>query len=281
METLEKPVNPTVSDTTDLHVHEIDLAKYFDDPSQPIRLTSSLDSIPAIPGVVQAIIYRHGPDGNTAEYPDLKWISFRATSTDWTLDEGRFMVEPDSLFVLECGQRMINSRPCELQTGGASGDYWADVTTGEFVAYVIPEGFRVDSLDAFNWVMRKMLAVESDIMAVEQSADVIAAKAIVKNAAAMRDRLYKRYASLENFFGPDLGEFARQQLEGKKERTFYSPFGSVGLRKKAGGLKILDKDVALSVAKMEYPDAVDARAYLTRLLETAEAFLRTGKLAPW
>ena len=32
---------------------------------------------------------------------------------------------------------------------------------------------------------------------------------------------------------------------------------------------------------MEYPDAVDARAYLTTLLETAEAFLRTGKLAPW
>ena len=32
---------------------------------------------------------------------------------------------------------------------------------------------------------------------------------------------------------------------------------------------------------MEYPNAVDARAYLTTLLETAEAFLRTGKLAPW
>lgn len=32
---------------------------------------------------------------------------------------------------------------------------------------------------------------------------------------------------------------------------------------------------------MEYPDVVDARAYLTTLLETAEDFLRTGKLAPW
>lgn len=32
---------------------------------------------------------------------------------------------------------------------------------------------------------------------------------------------------------------------------------------------------------MEYPDVADARAYLTTLLEIAEAFLRTGKLAPW
>jgi len=32
---------------------------------------------------------------------------------------------------------------------------------------------------------------------------------------------------------------------------------------------------------MEYPDADDAREYLKTLLETAEAFLRTGKLAPW
>ena len=251
METLEKQT-VDVNATTEIHVHQNDLSAYIAGPDQGLQVTGPCPE----PGPFSAILYSGHCSHDGPDYTG-QWIAaicsgyLRKSKIETIL-----AIQPDSLFVLEHDHRMINGCPCALQKGGEDGDYWADTRYGDFVAFVVPEGFQVRTLDDFNWVMRRMLAVESQIMAVEQSADVIAAKAIVKNAAAMRDRLYKRYASLENFFGPDLGEFARQQLEGKKERTFYSPFGSVGLRKKAGGLKILDKDVALSVAKMEYPDAV-------------------------
>jgi hypothetical protein len=246
-------------ESTSLVVKRADLAKYFNDPSRPLKVLGGVVE----PGPFTAIV----SEDEGISIDKWQWIAavghsplaaFDVITGD--SDHILIYIEPDSLFVLEHDQRMINGVPCALQTGSETGDYWADTTTGEFVAFVVPEGFRVDSLESFNWVMRKMLTVESQIMAVEQSADVIAAKAIVANATAMRERLYKRYASLENFFGPDLGEFARQQMEGKKERTFYSPYGSVGLRKKAGGVKVADPDRAIEVIETLFPEGIEAVA---------------------
>ena len=167
--------------------------------------------------------------------------------------------------VLESGQALIEGKVCTLvQAENPAENYYADVDTGEFVAYAVKPEFQVKTAEDFNWVMGLMLRKESEIAAVETSAEVRAAKAVLANSEQMRKKLYPALNWLELRFKNELAEFAKTQFKGK-ERTYTGLMGSVSLRAKKGGVKVADAEKALLWAKAFFPDAVK--------VETKESFL--------
>lgn len=132
-----------------------------------------------------------------------------------------------------------------------------DTETGEVLGFVEqPTEFLVTDEDSCNWVLKKMLKVEADIMSIDNSADVLAADAVLRNATALRRVKEKRLEYLHKRFDAELGEYARGQLQGKKERTFKTIFGAIALRFVKGGLRVADKTLALRWATTAAPDAI-------------------------
>jgi len=167
--------------------------------------------------------------------------------------------------VLEAGHFIINDTVCVL----IEGSYYT-LEDGEFAGFAVPETFSVKDQESCDWVLRKFLDIESQINAVELSAEVLAAKAILANAESMRKGMYTKYRWLEMRFQNELVEYAKKQLEGKKERTFKTVLGSIALRTKKGGLRVLDKAKALEVAKL---------AKWTDAIKTTEEFQISGLAA--
>jgi hypothetical protein len=131
-----------------------------------------------------------------------------------------------------------------------------DIETGEVLGLAEKPEFTVKDEDSANWVLGKMLALESDIVAIETSARVIEAKAILANAAAMKKDASKRLEWLHARFTAEIGEWARPQLEGKKTKTLKTLLGAISFRVKKGGLRVADKDKALDWAKSNTPNAI-------------------------
>jgi hypothetical protein len=130
-----------------------------------------------------------------------------------------------------------------------------DAETGEFLGPV-DEKFRVDSIQAAEWVLQRMLEAEAAALAVEQTDAVIQARAIIANAEQLKAQHMRRAEGLRYRFEAELAEFARQQLAGQKSRTWKTLYGSVALRRVAGGLRVEDPEAAVAWAKKELPAAV-------------------------
>lgn len=133
--------------------------------------------------------------------------------------------------------------------------YDVDPGTGEVLSVqaALP-GFVVDSAERADWVLAKMLHADSEIAAINGSATVAQAKAILANAEAMTRRLANHRAALEWRFGPELAKFAKANLG--NTRTWRGLYGSVSFRATAARLKVTDQDSAGRWALAECPEAV-------------------------
>lgn len=137
---------------------------------------------------------------------------------------------------------LIESSPTEL--------YQVDPETGEVLGIVTPKPeFVIDTDDAANWCLAKMLAEESAIAAIDTADLVRQARAILENAEAMKKDRQRRLDWLHTRFDAELGKYARGALEGAKTRTLKLLCGSISLRTVKGGLRVIDEADALETAK--------------------------------
>jgi len=103
-------------------------------------------------------------------------------------------------------------------------------------------------------VLGKMLALDTEISAIDSSAIVQQARAILANAEKMKADLARRRAALEWRFGPELAHFARANLG--KTKTWRGYYGSVSFRTVPARLTVSDPEKAARWALQACPDAL-------------------------
>jgi hypothetical protein len=152
------------------------------------------------------------------------------------------------------------------------GGFMIDPETGEILGMLdTTDRFEVKAQDDAEWVLKKMLSAEADMAAIDNMPDVIRAKAVLENAEKLKKEQQCKLDWLHRRFDNELGEFARRQLEGQKGKTLKTIYGSISLRVKKGGLKVLDPAKALLMAKMDYPHAVKTtESFLISMLTDSE-----------
>lgn len=131
-----------------------------------------------------------------------------------------------------------------------------DHETGEITVGGLANAFQVDSEDAANWVLGKMLAVDCQIAAVNASEIVQQARAILANAEGITKDLQRKRDALEYRFGNELAEYARSALAGEKGRTWKALNGSVSFRATPARIAVDDEDKALAWAAFNCTAAI-------------------------
>ena len=138
------------------------------------------------------------------------------------------------------------------QTEISKDGFIVDTETGEVLGHAeAHERFTVDDAHAAEWVLERVQSADAEIAACDARF-----KAISENIAAMRKEHEKRKGWLLARFALELEAFASLELEGKKTRTFKTPYGSLSFRTVPGSVKVLDMEAAVKWAKMYEPDAV-------------------------
>lgn len=178
--------------------------------------------------------------------------------------------------------------------------YLCDAETGEVLGLVeMPkETFAVVDEDSLDWVLGKILDAESDLIAIERSAEVIRARAVLANVEKMRKEKQSRLDWLHARFDGEIREFTAKALEGKKGRTLKRSLGSISLKTVKGGIRLADEQTAIELARLKFPEAVRVvpatekfmisqlnpgdRAYIESQLSTAEPgpYARAFELKP-
>jgi hypothetical protein len=125
------------------------------------------------------------------------------------------------------------------------GDEYYDKETGEFVGLKVDDGFKVKDQGSMEWVLEKKLSYETNLRAEEARID-----AILANYEKMRKKAESKLRWFEARFLPEVEEYAKTQLTGKS-KFIECPYGRVSFRTKKGGVRITDKEKALSYAKIE------------------------------
>jgi hypothetical protein len=145
-----------------------------------------------------------------------------------------------------------------------------DAETGEIVGMAdAPPATGMTERDAV-WVLKRMLGLdaraasadaadaaataECEAMtaaamdALQQTPEWIAAEAVRRNAAAVRERAQKTRAYLEGLYAQPLaGVAARMALAG--ERSWATPYGTVSVRRKPARLEVADPEAAMAWAR--------------------------------
>ena len=126
-----------------------------------------------------------------------------------------------------------------------------DAETGEVVGLAQPE-FQVTDQASAEWVLEKIMDAELDA-----AREQMKLRALSENIQSKINRSNARAEWLRARFATELEVFARKELDGAKTKTWSSPFGKLALRTTKGGLRVLDKDLALAVAKSKgYTEAI-------------------------
>ena len=130
--------------------------------------------------------------------------------------------------------------------------YICDSLTGEVVGHVeVNERYVADTDQRVDWVLEGIQVQDAAIAALS-----LRLSAITANLTSMIKDHEQRRAWKLSRFSSDLQLFAAAQLEGKKTRTYKSPYGSLSFRTVPGSLKILDPEAALAWAESNAPEAV-------------------------
>lgn len=112
--------------------------------------------------------------------------------------------------------------------------YLIDADTGEIVGMVEQKAeFHVTDLASAEWVLEKMDAAECEASALETRL-----AAVQERMQTMIREKRKRMEWLKMRFGPELEQFAAQQLDGAKTKTLKTPWGNLAFRKVAGRLAV-------------------------------------------
>lgn len=137
---------------------------------------------------------------------------------------------------------------------------YVNIDTGEIIDIETPVGpdqpFIPTTETEVEWVLGKMATAEALLVSIRTRPEVLQAKAVLDNAAKMEKEAARKLDWLHARFDPDLGEFARKQLEGKKGKTWKSVLGSIALRLQKGKIKVENLELALEWAKAFDPEAI-------------------------
>jgi hypothetical protein len=118
-----------------------------------------------------------------------------------------------------------------------------DAETGECLGVWEKPAFHVTDQRTAEWVLEKVSGYDADIAALDARLN-----ALKENMEAMRRDLKQRRDGLVYRFGPELEKFAKDNLPAGK-KTWVCPYGSVAFRATQGGVKVIDEDLALEIAK--------------------------------
>lgn len=104
--------------------------------------------------------------------------------------------------------------------------------------------FRIDCKDKVEWALRKIGAWEDEIARVKAQST-----AIITRLENERQRFLARFEA-------DLEQYARQELEGSKRRSYDTMYGTMAFRKVPGGMIVSDKEKAIEAMRQVCPAAI-------------------------
>lgn len=119
---------------------------------------------------------------------------------------------------------------------------WYDTETGEYLGEEVTE-FTINDDSSFEWVMERIFNAESAKSAEEAKLDALRANCErkIKRASAKVEWLRARFsAEIENY--------AKTKIDGQS-KFVENAYGRVAFRTKKGGLRVTDKEMALTCAK--------------------------------
>lgn len=143
-----------------------------------------------------------------------------------------------------------------------------DEETGEILGVAGRPEFRVTDRASAEWVMERLLNAEAAIEAIDKTAAVIHARAILANAETMQKDHRRKLEWFHARFDTELGEWAKGELEGAKTRTVKTLYGSISLRTIQGRIALKSGEEALAAA-MEFAQRVAPQAIRKELLISA------------
>lgn len=169
--------------------------------------------------------------------------------------------------------------------------FMVDEETGEIVSVIVPkDSFRVDSVENFDWVMKKLGEEEAKKLAVDESWEVKHARAVLENAEIVKSDYQRRIESLLFRFRAELEEFARSEIaKMRKGKTFKTLMGSIAFRATPAKLEFVDEPsvvawmrehcsaaLRVSVDLNAVEDELERRA----IIELSDSAGSAAKLAP-
>jgi hypothetical protein len=123
-----------------------------------------------------------------------------------------------------------------------------------------------------DWVMEKLLAIQSQLESIDHRPEVLAAAAVLANAEAMKKPYRHRYDWYLSVFEAGIGDFARANLP-KKSKTLKTLFGSISFRSSKAKLELRDKDRAARWLAERFPVAVRVTARLGAVSKDEREFI--------
>ena len=122
-------------------------------------------------------------------------------------------------------------------------NFVVDSDTGEVLGEVVVDG-AIASQETLEIVLERIARVETELVGLQarHSAIVENCRRIEKRKADYLAYLKSRYSS------SPIEEYVKARLEGGKSKTLTTPYGSVSFRLVKGGLKVVDKALALETA---------------------------------
>lgn len=117
-----------------------------------------------------------------------------------------------------------------------------DTDTGEILGEVVVDG-AIASQEALEIVLERIARVETELVGLQARHS-----AILENCKRIEKRKADYLAYLKSRYSSPIEEYVKARLEGGKSRTLTTPYGSVSFRVVKGGLKVVDKTLALETA---------------------------------
>ncbi len=147
---------------------------------------------------------------------------------------------------------LIEAGQDPLSAARLAAEHTGHVTSDD----IAPERFAVTDESKANWVLKQMAEAQARIDATQAMiAEEIAA--INKRGEEILKPYQGRVEFFQTAFGTQLADWAKQQLDGRKEKSIKLLHGTIGFRKSADKLIIDDESKAIEWAlENGYPGAV-------------------------
>lgn len=163
---------------------------------------------------------------------------------------------------------LLEGQPLARQTPENDGDTFAD-EDAEAEQFDAPEGFRVDSEDRANWLIRKITELRARQARMRDTKS--AADAEIRSAKKSETFLLER-------FGAELEAWMRPQLSERKKSVQLLE-GRVGFRKRAAHIFVTDEEAAIAWAREFAPELVNV-SFSLRKADLQTQFEQSGEVPP-
>jgi phage host-nuclease inhibitor protein Gam len=98
---------------------------------------------------------------------------------------------------------------------------------------------------------------------------------------AMLRQLQNQLNGIDYVYGPIVHDIARRKLDGKKQKSLKTPFGTVGFRKVPGGINVTDEETLIGMAALNgtYEKFVAVKRVVVKSAVN-EHFKQSGEVLP-